>query len=380
MILVASMILALSVQTVPQDEATRLENLEREIAENERSAEEIRSRTEEMEPTLTRLRGQIVSTASALQDAEAEATQLEQDLQSIGAREAVALEERDARSLELSQVLGALQNLERSKPPALVVSPDDAQKAALAAIALSSLTPRLAEIVEERKDEILKLAELRDEKRDAQRRLEDTNAALAERRRLLQGLLDERESVFDRDMAALQRVERETRRLAAEASSLRDLIQRLRALPSADEVIETYERSRRDLDLPDTFLASRGQLSYPVSGLVVGRYGERDGSGERRESLELRARPGAVVTAPYSGTVRWASDFGTLGNVLIIDVGESYATVLLGLETFIVEKGQRISAGEPVGLMPQRSGAAPLRLQVRRGGTPVDPTPWFVEP
>ncbi|MEM0927861.1 MAG: peptidoglycan DD-metalloendopeptidase family protein [Pseudomonadota bacterium] len=380
MILLSAMMLALSVQTNSQDEATRLEDLEREIAEKERSAAEIRTRTEEMEPTLNRLRGQIVSTASALQAAEAQATQLEQDLQSIGAREAVALEERDARSMELSQVLGALQNLERSKPPALVVSPDDAQQAALAAIALSSLTPRLAQIVEDRKDEIVRLAELRVEKRDAQRRLEDTNAALAERRRLLQGLLDERESVFDRDMAALQRVERETQRLAAEASSLRDLIRRLRELPSADEVIETYQRSRRDLDLPDTFAAARGRLAYPVAGLVVGRFGERDGSGERRESVELRARPGAVVTAPYAGTVRWASDFGTLGNVLIIDVGGGYATVLLGLETFIVQKDQRISAGEPVGIMPQRSGAAPLRLQVRRSGTPVDPTPWFIDP
>ncbi|MEO1041115.1 MAG: peptidoglycan DD-metalloendopeptidase family protein [Pseudomonadota bacterium] len=380
MIVLSALTLALSLQTVPQDEAVRLERLEREIAENERSAAEIRTRTEEMEPTLDRLRGQIVSTASALQEAEAEATKLEQDLQSIGAREAVALEERDARSLELSQVLGALQYLERSKPPALVVSPGDAQQAALAAIALSSLTPRLAEIVEARKEEIIQLAALREEKKQAQRQLEGTNAALAERRRLLQGLLDERESVFDRDMAALQRVERETQRLANQASSLRDLIQRLRDLPSADEVLETYQRSRRDLDLPETFVEARGQLAYPVAGLVVGRFGERDGTGEPRQSMELRARPGAVVTAPYSGTVRWASEFGTLGNVLIIDVGGAYATVLLGLETFIVQKDQRISAGEPIGIMPQRSGAAPLRLQVRRSGTPVDPSPWFSEP
>ncbi|MEM7517951.1 MAG: hypothetical protein AAF368_13635, partial [Planctomycetota bacterium] len=232
-----------------------------------------------MEDQLGRLRGQLVSTAEALQTAERRATTLEQDLQSIEAREAVALEERDARSLELSQVLAALQNLERSRPPALVVSPDDAQKAALAAIALSSLTPRLAEIVEARKNEIIRLAALREEKRQARAELDETNASLAERRRLLQDLLSDREGVYNEDKAALERVERETRRLAAEASNIRELLRRLRDLPSSDEVLERYQQSRRDRDLPRRFADAEGLLDSPVAGIVSGSFGQRDDTG-----------------------------------------------------------------------------------------------------
>ncbi|MEM1379582.1 MAG: peptidoglycan DD-metalloendopeptidase family protein [Pseudomonadota bacterium] len=369
--------LALSVQEVPPAEAARLEALERQIDERERSAAEIRERTEEMSASLDRLRNQIVSTAAALQAAERRATTLERELSDIGAREAIALEVRDARSAELSQVLAALQNLERSKPPALVVSPGDAQAAALAAISLSSLTPRLVEIVEARKAEIVRLAAVREEKRQARQQLEDTNTALAERRRLLQELLAEREQVFNQDRAELTRVEREARRLAQEASSIRDLIRRLRDLPSGDDVLERYRLSRRDRDLPNTFEEARGLLESPVSGVVAGAFGARDASGGRRDAIDYVTRPGAVVTAPFAGRVQWASEFGALGNVIIIDVGGGYTTILIGLDRFIVRKGQRLSSGEPVGVMATATAAPRLQFQVRKNNRPVDPSAWI---
>lgn len=376
MILTLSAALALGAQNIPPAEAARLEALERQIEERERSAEEIRERTAEMEEALDQLRGRIVSTAAALQAAEKQATALEQDLADIEAREAVALEERDARSLELSQVLAALENLERARPPALVVSPDDAQRAALAAISLSSLTPRLAEIVEARKAEILRLARLREEKRDARRRLDATNTALIERRRLLENLLGEREAAYNRDKAALARVERETRRLAAEASSIRELVRRLANLPSGEDVLERYRLSRRDRDLPPSFDQAKGFLESPVAGIVAGRFGQRDPRGNRRDAMEFVTRPGAVVTAPYAGRVQFAAEFGALGNVLIIDVGDGYTNILLGLERFIVREDQRLSAGEPVGVMASESSAPRLKFQVRKDGRPVDPAPW----
>jgi len=367
----------LSLQDIPPAEAARLEALERQIEQRERSAEEIRTRTAEQEEGLDRLRSQIVSTAAALQAAESRATELEGDLADIEVREALALEERDARSLELSQVLAALQNLERSKPPALVVSPGDAQNAALAAISLSSLTPRLAEIVDARKAEIINLAALREEKRQARAQLDDTNTALTERRRLLENLLGEREQVYNQDRAELQRVQRETRRLAAEASNIRDLIARLRDLPSPQEVLDRYRQSRRDRDLPPTFVEAKGKLDSPVSGIVTGYFGERDDGGNRRDSVELVTRPGAVVTTPYSGRVQWAAEFGALGNVLIIDVGGGFTNILIGVDRFIVAKGQRLAAGEPIGVMGSAQSAPRLQFQVRESGRPVDPAPWI---
>jgi septal ring factor EnvC (AmiA/AmiB activator) len=84
-----------------------------------------------------------------------------------------------------------------------------------------------------------------------------------------------------------------------------------------------------------------------------------------------------VVTSPYSGRVQWASEFGALGKILIIDVGGGYTNILIGLDQFIARKGQRVSAGEPVGVMASGDVAPRLRFQVRHNGTPLDPDPWF---
>jgi septal ring factor EnvC (AmiA/AmiB activator) len=373
MILALFSTLALLAWQQPPSEAERLRELERQIEAQERSAAEIRERAEELEDVVTRLQDQLVSTASALQAAEARATELEQDLQDIEGREAVALEDLDKKALELSRVLAALQNLERSRPPALVVSPEDAQSAALAAISLSSLTPRLAEIVEARKAEIEELARLRERKRNARAQLEETNAALGERRRLLEDLLSQRRAAFEQDQAALRRAEQETRRLAAEASSLRELLNRLAELPSTDEIIERYRRSRRDRDLPARFAEARGRLEPPVAGVPAVSFAR----GGERDAIELVTRPGAVVTAPFSGVVQWASQFGSLGNVLIVDVGGGYTNIFVGLDQFIVSKGQRIGAGEPVGVMSPEGANPRLRFQVREKGRPIDPRPWF---
>lgn len=374
--MILSFLLSLTMQQ-PPTEAERLRELEEQIREQESTAAEIRERAEEREQDVERLRSQLVSTAATLQAAEKRATELEGDLADIEAREAVALEERDARSFELSQVLAALQNLERSRPPALVVSPDDAQSAALAAISLSSLTPRLAGIVEARKAEIVRLAQLREEKRTARAALDDTNTALVERRRLLEGLLSEREEVLNDDLAELQRVERETRRLASEASTIRELLARLADLPSSEDLLASYRASRRDRDLPSRFSAAKGQLNSPVAGVVTGRFGVADDTGEARDAVEFLTRPGAVVTAPFSGRVQWASEFGALGNILILDVGEGYSAILIGLDRFIVQKGQRLSAGEPVGIMGPGPSSPRLRYQIRERGQPVDPGPWI---
>jgi septal ring factor EnvC (AmiA/AmiB activator) len=129
--------------------------------------------------------------------------------------------------------------------------------------------------------------------------------------------------------------------------------------------------------LPDSFAASRGLLERPAAGIVAGRFGELDDVGAARDALEIFTRPGAVVTSPYSGQVQWASEFGALGKVLIIDVGGGYTNVLIGLDSFIARKGQRVSAGEPVGVMAASTSAPSLRFQVRRNGQPVDPEPWF---
>lgn len=73
----------------------------------------------------------------------------------------------------------------------------------------------------------------------------------------------------------------------------------------------------------------------------------------------IKTRNQAQVIAPFDGSVIFAGPFRGYGNLIIIEHGQGYLSLLAGLETIDAELGQMLLAGEPVGQMPE-SGEAKL--------------------
>ncbi len=373
---------AAAAQDVPeeaQDEAERLRQIEEQRAENARRAAEIRERAEAAAAALEALRSRLVDTASGLREAEIRLTQVEESLARLDEEEKAALATLERRQEALSQVLAALISLERARPPALAVSPEDATRAAVAAITLSAVSPELEGEAKRLREDIDRIARLRERRATEREELEQAETALAERRRLLEDLLQQREAARQEDANALAALEEEDRRLAREASNLRELIAGIAArerpeVPDLPDVLpggpEVYT------NLPDRFSLARAQLTLPAAGRILSVFGERGDDGAREDGIAIVTRAGAVVTAPFDGVIDWAEAFGRLGNVVIIDVGEEYRLVLIGLGELDVRRGQQVRAGEPLGAMA-REGAGLLKFQVRRRDLPVNPVPWL---
>lgn len=362
------------------DEAERLRQIEEQRQENARRAEEIRERTEAAREALENLQSRLVETADTLRDAETRLTQVEESLKRLEEEEEAATARLKVRQGTMSEMLSALLSLEQSRPPALAVSPDDATRAAIAAITLSSITPELEEEASQLREDISRINRLRARRAEEREELEEAESALAERRRLLEDLVSERASARDEDAALLAQLEQEDRRLAREATNLRELIAGIAArdrqvapelpalLPGGPEVYA---------NLPARFTQAKSALTLPAAGRVVSVYGQSAPDGTREDGVAIATRAGAVVTAPFNGVIDWAEAFGRLGNVVIIDVGEDYRIVLIGLGRLDVRSGQRVRAGEPLGAM---AAGAPgvLKLQLRRRDLPVNPVPWLL--
>ena len=63
---------------------------------------------------------------------------------------------------------------------------------------------------------------------------------------------------------------------------------------------------------------------------------------------------------------------------MIIDHGDGYHTLLAGMARIDMTVGQRVSTGEPVGLMGNDGGNRPiLYVELRRKGQPINPLPWL---
>lgn len=124
-----------------------------------------------------------------------------------------------------------------------------------------------------------------------------------------------------------------------------------------------------------------GQLQPPVIGIVVKGFGEQTDAGPAT-GVSYHAPPGAHVISPCAGRVVFAESFRSYGLLLIIDCGGGYHVVLSGFERLDVKLGQKLVAGEPVGVMPtwepgSEAHRPSLYVELRHDGSPVNPAPWL---
>ena len=113
--------------------------------------------------------------------------------------------------------------------------------------------------------------------------------------------------------------------------------------------------------------------SQPVAGRLVRGFNS-PGEGGPAKGLTFAASPGARVTAPCGGSVAFAAPFRSYGRMVILDCGQGQHLVLAGMERLDVSAGQRVQAGEPLGVLPG-AGSPTLYVELRRRGEAVDPRP-----
>ncbi len=140
-------------------------------------------------------------------------------------------------------------------------------------------------------------------------------------------------------------------------------------------------RSRQASRRPATTrrgLPMRAALLPPVRGRIVGAFGQPDDAGQPNRGIAFETAEQAQVVAPFAGQVMFAGPFRSYGLVLIIDHGEGYHSVLLGLARIDATVGQGVAAGEPVGVADATGNGRPgIYLELRRAGQPIDPAGWL---
>ncbi len=122
----------------------------------------------------------------------------------------------------------------------------------------------------------------------------------------------------------------------------------------------------------ETAVASAAIPAYrlPVVGQVVTGLGEVSETGVRARGLTIATRSGAQVVAPTRGRILFAGPFRGYGNIVVIDHGLGWTTLLTSLAALDVKVGDTVDPGSPIG----RAGAnrPTITIELRRRGTPVD--------
>jgi septal ring factor EnvC (AmiA/AmiB activator) len=132
------------------------------------------------------------------------------------------------------------------------------------------------------------------------------------------------------------------------------------------------------------FARGQGQLAWPLRGNVIGHFGNevhpKWGTITPNNGIDIETPIGTPVRVVAKGRVDYVSeDYGTYGQMILVNHGDGYYTMYGHLSSIGVSVGQDVNAGAVIGQSGD-SGSLKgpiLHFEIRKGGTPLDPQDWL---
>jgi septal ring factor EnvC (AmiA/AmiB activator) len=122
----------------------------------------------------------------------------------------------------------------------------------------------------------------------------------------------------------------------------------------------------------------RGDLDWPVPGVVRQRFGGNDGRRGISNGIDIAAAEGLPVHAIHDGMVAFADTFTGFGRLVIVDHGGQTFSLYGNLKDVAVARGARVQRGAAIGSAGvAATGATGLYFELRVDGRPVDPLQWL---
>lgn len=291
-------------------------------------------------------------------------------------RESVIAQLFDAQSEGVSRLLSAMMAVQRVEGPAMLLHPAGPLGTARAGMLMADLAPSMQAEADRIGALLAELRSLRTLRAEALQTLTTGLTSLQAARADLSQAIAERRT----PPPPLGEDEAQLLALLTSAQTLEALAAGLAALPPGSG------------EGPGAFEQTRGRLPLPVRASLLRRAGEADASGTSRPGLVLATERGALVTAPWDGTLRYRGPLLDYGNVILLEPAEGYMILVAGLEIVFPQPGEVLAAGDPIGLMPGGLDAgaefvAPanatagrslsMYVELRHRGQTIDPADWF---
>ncbi len=386
---------ALAAVPARAQDAERLQAIERDIEEVRSQAGALEEQAASLNRQMIAIRTELVARARAAQDLETRIAHLEVALAEMEASEAEIESRLAGQRASLARTLAGLQRIALQPPEAVLLEPAAPAELVRGSMLLGVAVPAIEARARALREELDQLRLLREDIVAQRTELDQAGEALASEQdrlsALMAGKADLLQAAEAEQQAALERVNA----LASQAGDLQELLARLATQLAPQIAIippEAPQRPQTAAPQPEPailgprlepppglrpFPSSEASLTLPARGRLVGRFAAAAG-GVYGKGITIESRPGAQVVASYDGRIVFRGPFRGYGEILIIEHGGGYHTLLAGLGRCDVVVGQWLLAGEPVGVMDPAEGGSPrLYVELRRGGQPVDPLPWL---
>lgn len=365
---------------VAQTMSGTMERARRQAAEAEQRSAELEAAAARAVEDAARVRAAEAVIALRIQAAETRIESAEENAGRIAVLRAGQRAQLARQEAPVTRLLAALQTMARRPVALALVQPVSLTDMVHVRALLDAQVPAIAEQTAGLRGEIARRTALQRQADLAAARLRENQHQL-EKERLALARLETRQRVNAQLLTdnALRQSDR-AMAMAEKARSVGDLIGRLNDQTALRERLAALPGPTFRPPVPgatavpaaDAARPAAERLSYrmPVNGPLVHGLGEISDSGVRSRGITVGARKGAQVVAPARGRIAFAGPFRGYDNVVIVEHGGGWTSLLTGLATLRVAVGEAVDQGSPIG--SARGDGHNVTVELRREGAPVD--------
>lgn len=135
--------------------------------------------------------------------------------------------------------------------------------------------------------------------------------------------------------------------------------------------------------VPKGFPGQKGLLDPPVEGVAISLYGQRiKGRFDTftiTNGIDIKVKNGVEIKAVYDGKIIHSGYLRGYGNLMIIDHGDQYFSLISRAAEFYLKEGSHVLTGEVIGITGEGDPlyGEGLHFEIRRGSNPEDPLLWI---
>lgn len=391
-------------EATARSNAADLEEVEASLQLSRERIDALKAEIAEMEGDRTRQNAALIAAGQRVKLAEIEVADVEERLSNLIVEELEVRGRLDGADAEIANVLAALERISLNPPPALIVDPSDALGSARGAMLIAAIVPQLRNRADTVSTDLKTLMGIKEQALAEEQTLKANYAVLEEEQLRIATLIAARKQGIAQVGAQLSTEEQAAVNLAERASTLRELIDALSARANQTQTGSTPTQPDMPQLSPEAiqlafanaartepavpFPMAKGYLAQPSNGVTVVQFGAGDGFGGISQGQSIVTRADAQVVAPADGWVLYKGPYLNYGQIVILNTGQGFTTLLAGLDTISVDIGQFVLLGEPLGQMGSRTigrtvttnagNAQPtLYIELRQNNEPIDPESWW---
>lgn len=349
------------------------------------------------------LKEQMIKTAAALQESEAELSALEEKMRILNEQITQKTDDLKRKKKNMAVMVQASIKLGQTPPEAIILMPGDMMNNMKASRALKMTTDSIKEEAESIKNQMAELTQLKEQVVASQVEAKARKEKLDEQRKILKTQIAEHNALQQKLYSQQKEAKQKSQMLAKKASDLQGLIaalekekeqekqreiERKQAEKIAQQAKEQQakEDGEEEVQIADnkpsgdsgklrSFKVAKGNIRVPVAGKLVQRYGV-EGRNETSKGITISARPNAQVIAPYDAEVMFTGAFMAYGRMIILRHRDGYHTLLAGIAKIDVSVGDFLTEGEPIGVMGEKEPNNRLYMELRDDNQPINPAGW----